>query len=49
MKLQNDYDSPWKDILETWFREFMEFFFPDVAADIDWNRDHEFLDKEFQK
>ena len=49
MTLQNDYDSPWKDILETWFREFMEFFFPDVAADIDWTRNYEFLDKEFQQ
>ena len=27
----------------------MEFFFPDVAADIDWKRDYEFLDKEFQQ
>ena len=41
----NDYDSPWKEILETYFEECMAFFFPDVHRDIDWSRDHEFLDK----
>ena len=46
---KNDYDSPWKDIIELWFQDFMEFFFPDVASRIDWQRDYEFLDKEFQQ
>ncbi|YAG12525.1 hypothetical protein NSTC745_01804 [Nostoc sp. DSM 114161] len=27
----------------------MEFFFPQTAALIDWERPHEFLDKEFQQ
>ena len=45
----NDYDSPWKEILETYFEECMAFFFPDVHRDIDWSRDHEFLDKELQQ
>jgi hypothetical protein len=27
----------------------MEFFFPKVAADIDWSKGYEFLDKELQK
>jgi len=34
----DDYDSPWKDILEAYFREFTEFFFPEVAEGIDWKR-----------
>ena len=46
---QDDYDSPWKTLLERYFPAFLEWFFPAVAADIDWKRGHEFLDKELQK
>ena len=28
-----DYDSPWKDILEAYFPEFMAFFFADALVD----------------
>ncbi|MFH0823135.1 MAG: hypothetical protein V2B18_10330 [Pseudomonadota bacterium] len=44
-----DFDSPWKDILQQYFEEFMEFFFPEAYKDIDWDKGYEFLDKEFQK
>jgi hypothetical protein len=44
-----DYDSPWKEALDVYFRAFLAFFFPQVHADIDWSRGHEFLDKELQK
>jgi len=44
-----DLDSPWKDVLEVYFPEFIEFFFPHVYALIDWTQPYEFLDKEFQK
>ncbi|BAY44667.1 hypothetical protein SAMD00079811_22680 [Scytonema sp. HK-05] len=44
-----DNDSPWKEILEAYFPEAMEFFFPQTAALINWKRPHEFLDKEFQQ
>jgi hypothetical protein len=43
-----DYDSPWKDILEAYFQQAIEFFFPKTAAIINWQVPHEFLDKEFQ-
>jgi hypothetical protein len=46
---RDDYDSPWKDLLERWQRPFLEFFFPAIAADIDWSRGVVFLDKELQK
>jgi hypothetical protein len=46
---QPDYDSPWKDILERFFVDFVRFFFPDVHAGIDWDREYTFLDKEFQQ
>ncbi len=45
----DDYDSPWKDLLDTLFEPFMAFFFPDVHTAIDWSREIEFLDKELQK
>lgn len=46
---RDDYASPWKDLLDRWHRQFLECFFPLAAADIDWSRGHEFLDKELQK
>ncbi|MEH2315428.1 MAG: DUF4351 domain-containing protein [Nostoc sp.] len=44
-----DNDSPWKEILEGYFPQAMQFFFPQTAALINWERPHEFLDKEFQQ
>ena len=44
-----DYDSPWKESLALYFREFLEFYFPDAPAEIDWSRSHETLDKELQQ
>jgi hypothetical protein len=46
---QADQDSPWKEILERYFQEFMAFFFPGAHGEIDWSLGHEFLDKEFQR
>ncbi|GJD17270.1 hypothetical protein RIVM261_022260 [Rivularia sp. IAM M-261] len=43
-----DYDSPWKIILEEYFQQAMEFFFPKTAALIDWSVPYIFMDKEFQ-
>ena len=45
----DDYDSPWKKILEAYFQEFVTFFFPAAAEGIDWSRGHTFLDKELQQ
>ena len=41
--------SPWKDILDLQFEEFMAFFFPTAHTQIDWRAGYEFLDKELQK
>lgn len=48
-KQPDDYDSPWTEVIERYFPAFMEFFFPDAWADIDWSRPHEFLDKELRE
>src|ERR1700722_514259 len=44
-----DFDSPWKQSLEVYFRAFLALFFPHIHDDIDWSRGFEFLDKELQK
>jgi hypothetical protein len=45
----SDQDNAWKELLDLHFREFMEFFFPTIAAEIDWTRKPVFLDKELPK
>jgi hypothetical protein len=47
--MADDYDSPWKEIIEDYFSEFMAFFFPQAHADIDWQRGYESLDQELQQ
>ena len=49
MKKKDDYDRPWKEVLDTLFEYFLSFFFPEIHAQIDWSRKWEFYDKEFQK
>jgi hypothetical protein len=46
---QTEFDSPWKDILQLYFEDFIEFFFPQVHREIDWTQTPEFLDKELQQ
>jgi len=47
--IRSDYDSPWKEIIERYFPEFMAFFFPRADGEIDWRRGYAFLDKELQQ
>lgn len=44
-----EYDSPWKESISLYFREFLSFFYPLIEADILWERGFEFLDTELQK
>ncbi len=46
---RDEFDSPWKDILEAYFQDFMQFFFPQIHDDIDWSRGYDFLDQELQQ
>ena len=32
-----DYDSPWKEALDVYFRAFLAFFYPLIHDDIDWS------------
>lgn len=46
---QTEYDSPWKQMLQLYFEDFMRFFFPQTHTQIDWSRGCEFLDQELQQ
>jgi hypothetical protein len=43
-----DNDSPWKDLIDAAFEEFLHFFAPVAAADIDWSHAPVALDTELQ-
>ncbi|HIJ84114.1 MAG: Cytosolic protein [Magnetococcales bacterium] len=45
----DEFDVPWKNILEAYFREFLAFFLPVAHDGIDWERGFEFLDKELSR
>ncbi len=45
----DEFDAPWKDILESYFPEFLEFFLQEAFDGIDWERGFEFLDKELSR
>lgn len=47
-KQRASHDSAWKDILDVYFQEFMEFFYPEIADKIDWVTNYESLDTELQ-
>jgi len=46
---RDNFDGPWKDVLEALFEPFLGFLFPGVHAEIDWSERPEFLDKELQR
>ena len=43
------YDEGWKEAIRTFFPQFMDFFFPDIAQHIDFSKQVEFLDKELSR
>ncbi len=44
-----DYDGQWKTIIMIFFKEFMQFFLPELLPDIDFSRPPEFLEQELAK
>lgn len=46
--MASDYDSPWKEAIGLYLRQFLEFFFQEIHDDIDWSAGYEFLDAELQ-
>jgi hypothetical protein len=46
---RDDFDNPWKVLLEKYFQQFMSFFFPEIHDDINWAQGYDFMDQEFQQ
>lgn len=44
-----DYDSPWKEALDYYFRPFMQLCFPALDSQIDWSIAPKMLDKELMQ
>jgi hypothetical protein len=42
----SQFDNPWKESLEIFLRWFLQFFFPRIHDEIDWDRGYVSLDKE---
>lgn len=47
--LSSDYDSAWKDVIEEQFKYFLEFFYPQIHDDIDFDQPIEFLSEELRQ
>jgi hypothetical protein len=45
---KTDYDSAWKEVIESLFEPFTGFFFPDIHKDIDFSKGIEILDSELR-
>ena len=45
----DDYDSPWKAIIEQAFPEFMVFYFAQIHARIDWDSGYAFKNTELRQ
>jgi hypothetical protein len=44
-----EFDGPWKEALDLYFRHFIELFFPQIDRDVDWERELDWQDKELPK
>ncbi|MBF0145421.1 MAG: cytosolic protein [Magnetococcales bacterium] len=45
----DEFDVPWKEIIESYFPDLLLFFLPVAHDGIDWERGFEFLDKELSR
>ena len=46
---KSKYDSAWKNIIRKLFKDFLEFFFPDIYEAIDFTKKFDFLDNELKE
>jgi hypothetical protein len=47
-KDSGDFDSPWKEAIQQFLRDFLAYCFPQAEAGIDWAREPEFLEQELR-
>ncbi len=46
---RSKYDSAWKTVIKKLFEDFLEFFYPEIHAAIDFSKEFTFLDKELNE
>src|SRR5438270_756188 len=46
---KSEFDTPWKDILDIYFEQFIAYCWPERHSEIDWNHGYKSLDKELSK
>ena len=46
---KSKYDSAWKKVIKKLFKDFLEFFFPDIYEAIDFTKKIDFLDNELKE
>jgi hypothetical protein len=46
---KRQYDPAWKSVIKQLFKDFLEFFFPDIYQAIDFTKEIHFLDKELRE
>lgn len=49
MQPKTELDTPWKKILDDYFKDFVEYCLPEQHQEIDWSRGYKTLDKELSK
>ncbi len=49
MSDRNEYDSPWKMILDTHLEDALRLYFPDIAEAVDWDKPVRSLEQELQR
>ncbi len=48
-KVKSEYDNPWKEVMDIYFKEFMELCWHEHYQQINWQRGYRTLDKELAK
>ncbi|MFN7016437.1 MAG: hypothetical protein ACK4P5_04610, partial [Fimbriimonadales bacterium] len=47
--VRTDYDSPWKEFLTVFFRQFIALVLPELHKMVDWSHPPQFLDNELRR
>jgi len=48
-KSRSEFDTPWKKILDIYFKDFVAYCWPEQYKEIDWSKGYKMLDKELSK
>jgi hypothetical protein len=49
MEVTANYDETWKEAITEYFDSFLQFFYPEIYAKVDWNKTPISLDKELEQ